>query len=263
MSTTNQSTDNEYKIISSLEMQIEVESRLEPEKRVISNIPSLDKATDGFVGGELIAISGPTKHGKTLLAQSLTYEFSKQNEFPLWFSFEVTAKYFLRAFPDLPLFYMPRKLKMNALDWVEEKCHEAYKQYNTQIIFIDHLHYLVDMAHVRQPSLEIGTIIRRLKLMAVEHEYIVFLLCHTAKGATAGDLTYESIRDSSFIAQESDSVLMLKRDTNNPESQQAKLLVDFHRRTGVLHQVISLIKTPEGYLREVEVRDYAQGGRDG
>jgi replicative DNA helicase len=256
------STPNEeYKIVSSHEMQIEVDSQGAPEKKVMSNIPSLDKATDGFVSGELIAISGPTKNGKTLFAQSLTQAFSKQNEFPLWFSFEVTAKYFLRAFPDLPLFYMPRKLKMNALDWVEGKCHESFKQYNTKIIIIDHLHYLVDMAHVRQPSLEIGTIIRRLKLMAVEHGYIIFLLCHTSKGASNGELTYESIRDSSFIAQESDTVFLLQRDMEHPDSNQARLRVEFHRRTGTLRRMITLVKTHEGYLREVETRDY--GGRDG
>jgi len=238
--------------VSSIEMKDELSKIDDQEIRYMSRIPMLDNLTEGFVAGELIVISGPTKHGKTLFAQSLTSQFTKQNAFSLWFSFEVTPKYFLKGFYDLPLFYMPRKLKTNALDWVIGKCIESYKQYRTRIIFLDHLHYLFDMARTRSPSIEIGQVIRRLKSMAVEHEFIVFLLCHTTKGASDTDMTYEAIRDSSFVAQESDCVLMIRRSTKEVDGNKARLRVEFHRRTGVLQKVVNLYRGSDGYLYQEE-----------
>ena len=240
-----------YEIISSIEMKVDLDARKDPDQKVLSNNHSLDQAVDGFLPGELIVISGPTKNGKTLLAQGLTYEFAEQNYFPLWFSFEVMPKYFLQGFPELPLFYLPKKLKSNAMDWAVSKMHESFKQYHTRVIFIDHLHYLFDMARVKSPSIEIGTIIRRLKTVAVEHGYIIFLLCHTRKGASDNSkLSHEDIRDSSFVSQESDSVMMIARNLKNPESNGAWLSVEFHRRTGVLRTIIELVKIG-GYLKEV------------
>ena len=241
----------EDRIISSLEMRDELRERPELDLVLMSHLPSLDRATEGFMPGELITISGPTKHGKTLFAQSLTIEFVKQNSFPLWFSYEVAPKYFLRNFPDLPLFYMPRRLQMNAVHWVIKKMIESYEKYGTRVVFLDHLHYLFDIARSRNPSIEIGTVIRALKTTAVQHDFIIFLLCHTRKGASeCKDLTYESIRDSSFVGQESDCVLLIYRNMKNPESNEAKLYMEFHRRTGILHTTIGLVKK-DGFLREV------------
>jgi len=241
----------EDRIVTSHEMWAEMKKKKELDIKLMSNIPSLDRATDGFVPGEMISISGPTKCGKTLLAQTLTHEFTKQNSFPLWFSYEVTPRFFLQAFPELPLFYMPRRLKMNAIDWVVKKVLDSFKEFHTRVVFIDHLHYLFDIARTRNPSIEIGTIIRVLKSLAVQHELIIFLLCHTKKGASEiQQLTYESIRDSSFVGQESDCVLMIVRNMKQPESNEARLFVEFHRRTGTLHTMINLIKRG-GYLMEL------------
>jgi len=246
-------TQENERIISSFEMQFELNQDKENETAILSNMPSLDKATDGFRLGELIVISGPTKNGKTLLAQSFTDEFTKQNVFPLWFSYEVAPRLFIASFPELPLFYMPRRLKTSEMDWLISKINESHKEYHTRVVFIDHLHFLFDMARVRNPSIEIGTIIRRLKTLAVTNEYIIFLLCHTKKGASLENkLSYESIRDSSFVSQESDCVLMISRNIKNPERNEAKLRIEFHRRTGVLNKMINLVKV-NGYLKEKEM----------
>lgn len=243
--------EEEYRIISSYEMREEIQAHKEKDFGLITRIPSLDELIEGFRLGELIVISGPTKSGKTLLAKSLTVEFYKQNIFPLWFSYEETTRYFLASFPELPLFYLPRRLKSTKVGWVEKKINEAYEKYNTRVVFIDHLHYLFDMARVRNPSIEIGTVIRRLKSLAVERELVIFLLCHTRKGSTDRKLSYESIRDSSFVSQESDCVMMIARNVKDPESCEAILSVEFHRRTGVLNRFVKLKKIG-GYLRELE-----------
>ncbi len=240
----------EDQVISSQEMMIRLKAQPDSILNVKSSIPSLDAAVDGFREGELYAISGPTKNGKTLLAQTLTVAFHRQQYYPLWFSFEVPARQFLNQFHALPLIYMPAKLKAHALPWFKERVYESFEKYHTRIVFIDHLHYLIDLAKIRNPSIEIGQIIRQLKSLSVEGGFLIFLLCHTTKGSSEDGLSYESIRDSSFISQESDSVLMIKRTPDKGENT-ARLRVEFHRRTGVLEKVIELTKV-KGYLGEIE-----------
>jgi archaellum biogenesis ATPase FlaH len=241
--------DGEDRVISSHEMALKLQDRPESIVNIKSYIPSLDIAMDGFREGELIVLSGPTKQGKTLLGQSLTAAFVRQQYYPLWFSFEVPIRQFLSQFREpAPLFYIPEKLKPHALLWFEERVKESFEKYHTRIIFCDHLHYLIDLARIRNPSIEIGQIIRRLKSLAVSGEFVIFLLCHTTKGATEDNLSFESIRDSSFISQESDSVLMIKRTPQDGETT-ARLRVEFHRRTGVMERIIKLRKV-NGYLVE-------------
>lgn len=212
----------------------------------------MDILIEDFRAGELITISGPTKNGKTLLAQTLTVNFGKQKQQPLWFTFEVPARQFLSQFPALPVIYMPAKLKAHAMDWLEDRIIESFEKYNTRIVFLDHLHYLVDMARMKSPSIEIGTVVRRLKGIAVNNEMVIFLLCHTTKGKQADGLSYDSIRDSSFVSQESDSVLMVQRRPEFGENA-ARVRVEFHRRTGVMERTVDLIKQG-GLLYESAVK---------
>jgi hypothetical protein len=170
----------------------------------------------------------------------------------------VPVRQFLDQFHVLPLIYLPSKLKAHALPWFEERVYESFKKYHTRIVFCDHLHYLIDLARIRNPSIEIGQIIRRLKSLAVEGKFLIFLLCHTTKGSSEDNLSFESIRDSSFISQESDTVFMIKRMPNEGENR-ARMRVEFHRRTGVFEKTIDLIKE-KGYLVEykrLSTRDFA------
>jgi hypothetical protein len=239
----------EDRVISAPELSLALESIAEPVVTVKSGIPTLDKHTEGFQSGEVYAVSGYTKGGKTLLCQSFTVEMIKQQIFPLWFSYEVPARQFLSQFQGVPFLYMPSRLRAHDMGWLNDRIMEAFLKYRTRVVFIDHLHYLFDIARSRNPSLDIGAVIRRLKSMAVEHGLIIFLLCHTTKGKSAGNLTCESIRDSSFVSQESDSVLMIQRTPKDGENC-AQVRIEFHRRTGVLEKVVKLEKVGR-YLREV------------
>lgn len=241
---------DKYPIISCYEMQDILEEQGSDKLfvNVKSKIPALDEAVRGFQDGELYVISGPTKNGKTLLAQSLTVAFAGQQVYSLWFSYEVHPRQFLSCFYDeLPLFYMPQGLVAGSMNWIEGKILESFKKYHTRIVFIDHLHYLFDMAQRGQStSLAIGAVIRRLKLLAVKHRFVIFLLCHTTKpGDEGADLSYQSIRDSSFVSQESDCVIMIQRT----EGTEAEARVEFHRRTGIFEKRIKLIKEGK-YLQE-------------
>ena len=241
--------DGDDKVITSLELHDKLQAdKHEPHVSVKSGIPGIDYACEGFQDGELIIISGPTKMGKTLLAQTFTANFSKQKEYACWFSYEVPARQFLDQFPILPLFYLPMNNKAQDFDWFMHKCLEAYFKYNTRIFFVDHLHFLIDMARINNPSLEIGAIVRRIKRFAVENDFVIFLLCHIKK-TDGEDISYRDLRDSSFIAQDSDTCIMIKRTPKDGQNT-AKARVEFHRRTGVMEWVVNLEKQ-HGYLREV------------
>ena len=247
--------DGEDKIISSFEADLSFKKSSEPVFKVRSGFPTLDRHLEGgFEGGELYAVSGPTKHGKTLFCQSLSVNLDQQQIPSLWFSFEVPARQFLARFPNLPLIYLPSKLKAHAIPWLEERIYESFVKYRTRVFFVDHLHYMIDMARMKNPSIEIGGVIRTLKRICVEGGFIGFILCHTSKGKTGADLNFESIRDSSFVAQESDSVLLIRR-TPEAGPNRAALRMEFHRRTGVIEQGLFLIKTSQGILGEHIERD--------
>jgi replicative DNA helicase len=238
------------KILTSYELRDKLFAEKRKSKTVIrSGIPGIDDACEGFQDGELIVISGPTKNGKTLLAQSFTNNFSKFGEHPCWFSYEVPARQFLNQFPDLPLFYLPAKNYAQDFEWFMERSCESHIKFGTRVIFIDHLHYLIDMARIKNTSLDIGTIVRRIKRFAVDNDFVIFLLCHIGK-AESEQLSYRDLRDSSFIAQESDTVIMIKRHPKKGPNR-AIASVEFHRRTGIMEKMVNLDKQ-KGFLVEVE-----------
>ena len=89
---------------------------------------------------------------------------------------------------------------------------------------------------------------RELKRIAVENGIIIFLVAHTKKALQYEVPTTEDIRDSSFISQESDIVLMMWRLRDKKTKEylpEARLAVREHRRTGqvgtigLLHSMIN------------------------
>jgi len=245
---------NEYqgqdKIITSYDMKAitDQQPRISP---VMSRLPQLDKYTGGFCPGELIAISGPRKAGKTLLAQTLTVNFAKQDVMSLWFSYELSSREFINRFPvELPVFVMPAKMRANSLEWVRQRVIEALGKYGIKMVFIDHLHYLFDLARMRNTSIEIGQVIRTLKLLAVELNITIFLMCHMQKLDPYTEPSDDNIRDSSFVSQESDCGIMVWRDIRT--ESEAWIKVCFHRRTGVLEKKIKYLKI-DGLLREATI----------
>jgi len=230
------------------------ETKDEPDNEVflMSGFPTLDASIDYFEGGELTTISGLTGQGKTLFSQSLTYNFAKKKKLSCWFSFEVQPKQLFQKFGDeLPNFTLPRRLQDKSLSWLNKKIWEAKVKYDIQAVFIDHLHFIVDMASKHNMSLEIGSVMRSLKKMAMFHNIAIFIIAHTGKTRLSkdkNDLDIDDIRDSSFIAQEADNVLLIWR-TNNQNEAMLKIAKD--RKNGTFSKIIPLVKG-EIFLREKE-----------
>jgi len=215
---------------------------------VKTGIPSLDVILGGFEGGELIVISGITGNGKTLFCQTLTRNIWNQGVYCIWFSYEVTPAHFLRQFGDtLPAFCLPAKLKGNSLAWLNQRIHEAKLKYEARVIFIDHLHFLIELSRNGNMSLEIGAIMRGLKKIALHHNIVIVLVAHTSKVRAETELDLDLIRDSSFIAQEADNVLFVWR---TKEEGEAILKVAKNRKLGIINKKIRLKKI-DGILREI------------
>lgn len=216
-----------------------------------SFIPSLDIALDGFELGELIVLSGPTKHGKSLFFQTLTNNFLEESEiYSLWFTYELPPRQLFNRFPKLPLFYLPEELEGHSLSWIGECIKQAKEKIECKAVFIDHLHYLLDLGRMKNTSLEIGAVIRGLKQLAIRYGVVIFLACHMKKTPNDREPNYDDIRDSSFVAQESDVAMMLWRcKEKNQYITAAKLKIETSRRTGIFEKII-LLEKKEGLLYE-------------
>lgn len=245
----------EDRVVSSYEMGLEL-SEQRPVFSIKAGIPFLDRELRGFEAGELIVISGVTKNGKTTFSRTLTEGFVKQNEFPLWIQFEIPARQFLASFPKVPLLYMPRRLKAADMNWIEERIIEGFQKYHTRVAFIDHLHFLFSLQASRNTSLDIGSVVRRLKMIAVREEVVIFLMAHTVKPKMdGGDMGFEAIRDSSIVAQESDVCLMIRRRPDQGDNI-AEVSIEYSRRTGTMKKKFSLAFMG-GYLREAAIMEDA------
>ncbi len=237
--------DGEDRVISSEEMleEMKAENR-KPIFKLKSEIPKLDELIGDFRGGQVIVLSAPTGQGKTTFAQTLTYSFKNQESNCLWFSYEVGFEDFIEKMPDTPVFYLPHRIKQNSLSWLEVRIKEAIVKFDAKVVFIDHLHYLLEMqkmAEAKSISLLVGMMMRELKRIALENEIIIFLISHMRKvrydESTLPDI--DDLRDSSFVGQEADMVLFLHRITEEFEGRlvftnNAILKVAKNRRTGNL-----------------------------
>jgi replicative DNA helicase len=243
--------NGEDRIITSYDLQDIVSYESENDNKVYSRLPALDEAIDGFEGGELIAISGKRKNGKTLLAQTLTVNFQRQDIKSLWFSYEMTPKQFLRSFKDeIPYFLCPMSLKAYSMPWVIERILEALAKHGISVVFIDHLHFLFDMARSKNTSLEIGQVVRELKAIAIKYNLIIFLMAHMKKVDFDKEPTDADIRDSSLLSSKSDTGLILWRIKNT--ENRAVLKVSYSRRKGVMEKKINIIKNDNGLIGEFD-----------
>jgi replicative DNA helicase len=255
-------------IISSHDLQKRLSS-LPKEPRYSMGIKGIDNLTEGFGPGELIIVTGYSGHGKTSFCQTLTMNIARNKIKSLWFSFEMTARQFLRKFNSpMPLFYIPEQGGNTGFDFVERATVDAIKKFGIRAVFIDHLHYIVEMipkGNLSQSAV-IGDVCRRLKQMAIKYNITVFLIAHTAqpKGEDNSNQqpTLSSIRDSSFIAQESDAVYAINRVKKKGFSSEiydndSWFLILKQRRMGTMGKKIKL-----SYINNTFVEALSNEGTD-
>jgi replicative DNA helicase len=234
-----------------------------PIKKFFSQMPQFDYFTDGFETGELVVISGHTGNGKTLLAETISKHFMDQGIKVAWFSYEVPTPKLLEKYSqqiELGL-YVPMQLESGNFDWIKFKALEAKTKFDCRMIVIDHLHFLVEMNPRNNMSLNIGAVMRQLKQsIAVNMNLVVLLISHQGQPDSEKEPGIEGIRDSSFIAQESDLVFIVYRQVDSNwdsksgmektyEEGRAVIKVEKARRAGTFRKRIDFIKDGH-WLRE-------------
>lgn len=182
------------------------------EKIISTGFGGLDKILKGFIPSQLIVVSAATKSGKTTFCLEMSKHM--QVEHPLWLSFEEGMAELLNKYEEhhgsIPDGTAPKSMKGNTLEWVEKKIVESKVKFDTGVVFIDHLHFIVPFSSERQ-DLAIGHAMRELKRMARQWNVVIVLIAHIKKVRVDRSPTLEDLRDSSFIAQEADTVIMLYR----------------------------------------------------
>lgn len=241
------SYDGNDKVISSFQAREIINSKKKEIKPLLSGFKSLDYIIKGFYPGELTVLSGLTGNGKTLLAQTLTQNFSLAKRHSVWFSYEVSIRQFLEQMEDdegvLSVFYVPSILKSSHISWIRDRIIEAQVKFNVEAVFIDHLHFLSDVMMRRNPSLEIGQIMRQINLLAIELQIAIFLIAHTTKIKSDVELGLGDVRDSSFIEQEASNVFYIwRRNATMGKDNQAVIKIAKNRRFGVRNLKINIEK---------------------
>lgn len=252
----------EDRVVSSLELAEEIKNS-PPIRGYLSMIPKLDEMTDGFREGNLITISGVTASGKTTFAATLLRRFAEQVINCLFFTYEVSNEEFIRKFGlEVPIFSIPRRYEKSKIDWLEKRIIESIAKYNSKIIFIDHLHYLLDMETLGRginTSLVIGMIMRELKRMAIQYKIIIFLMAHfkQVKLQEKEMPDISNLRDSSFVGQESDCVMILNRKKNEDKTDwidEAVLFVNKNRWNGRTGYVELIFR--DNQFKEISLINY-------
>lgn len=220
-----------------------------PQKGLVnSGLSMFDRLAGSFEKGEIVTISGKSGGGKTTFLQSLTYHFAQKEFKCLWFTYEVSPKAFLKRFVSLPFFYLPVVLVQSDLEWIERKIIECKVKYGVDVVFIDHLHYIIPPKHYQNMSILIGQAMREFKRMVSEHNIVLFLTAHPHKIPSEQDITKEDIRDSSFIGSESDMVIIVKRMKEDigkgtlEYTNKGRVTIDKNRRLGTLGYVNMRLK---------------------
>ncbi len=255
--------DGPDRIISAQEMEALCSVKNEKLQTFKTGFPRLDLLTGGIQTGELIAIGGPTKNGKSLTAQTMTKNLSDSGVAVLWFSFELPIPQFISVFEGRSVFFLPLKLTHGNLAWLRERIIEAKMKNDCRVVFIDNLHHIIDFERMRNIGLEIGQVIRFVKRLAVELNVCIIILCHSKKPEFTGKNTQEvsewDLRDSSFIPQESDATIMIQRKIDKETGRtlnEAIIKVCLHRRTGKMGEKVHVRKV--GYFLEEDRKYYGE-----
>lgn len=248
----------EYEVKLSPDIYLEL-AKLPEIESLNTGLPTVDRLVGGVVPGELILISGWTGGGKTTLARTFTRNFSRNNIMSCWFQFEETHQQFFRKFGTeniqaIPIFSLPKKNKPESMEWFEERVYESILKYGTKIIFIDHLHRLLDAGLRGNAILKsggsnvstfVGANVMNIKRIAIHYNVVICMIAHTTKPQPANSkdvLGLGSVRDSSFIEQESDTVLYVWRSEEHENGGNLKIAKD--RKNGTANRIIKMIHDP-------------------
>ena len=176
----------------------------------------LDEMTEGFEPGEVMILTGHTKHGKSKLAANLAWNVAQQGKNVMFINTEMTKMQVARRMNGMSKSDAPTKGKIYMNDRADLEAYDATalmeraKEIGCDMVIIDHLHFF--SRSTDNQTNEISKITKEFKEAAVQYELPLILLCHIKQGDTTKRPTLESLKGSSSIAQDADIILTVWRD---------------------------------------------------
>lgn len=214
----------------------------------------LDDAIDGIEGEEVIVVSGPPGHGKTTFCRTVMTRMAALGKRSLFFTFENAPKKIAAEHrtPEEAL-YLPLEHHAMNLEWIARRSVEAALKYaDLSAIFLDHLHYILPLDTADNMSIRVGHAMRFVKQeLAVKLGLPVFIVAHMTKIPHDQEPSMNHLRDSSLIACEADTVLVIwrRKDTDGMGAKLdtmtqslATLKVEKSRRIGTMGLKIEMFK---------------------
>lgn len=197
---------------------------------ISTGIKVLDEMTEGFEPGEMMILTGHTKHGKSRLATNIAWNVARQGKTVYFINTEMTKLQMGRRFNSLAGTESPKgKIILNdkaGLEYLDVlRIMERAKEKGCDLVIVDHLHFF--SRSVENQTAEISKISKDFKDAAVELELPIILLCHVQQGDTRKRPTLQMIKNSSSIAQDADVVIGVwmddKPDGDNSYSEILRL----------------------------------------
>ncbi len=184
-----------------------------------SGYPSIDKLTKGFVAGELIIIGGATSNGKTSLAVNMAQKMLASGQRVLFVTMEMTRTQLTSRmmfiddnFSDhAALLAFQRSDEFN-WESVDGLIANAVQELDINLVIVDHLHHFT--RELNNVSEDLGRITKEFQKNAHRHNIPIMVISHTRKGEGT---SIDDLRGSSYIAQDSDIVLMVSRKEEHPD----------------------------------------------
>jgi len=195
----------------------------------------IDDMTEGFEPGEVIVLTGHTKHGKSKLAANFAWNVAKEGKNVLFINTEMTKLQVARRMnamtkEDKTLsgkIYINDRADLDSRD--ATALMESAKEMGVDMVIIDHLHFF--SRSTDNQTNEISKITKEFKEAAVQLELPLLLLCHIQQGDTSRRPTLQMLKGSSSIAQDADVVMTVWRDDrpNAPDPFKTEVIRLAHR----------------------------------
>lgn len=214
----------------------DTEDRSGKVRGISTGLKGIDEMLEGFEPGEMMILTGHTKHGKSRLAANIAKNVAAQGKTVLYINTEMTKLQMGRRFNAM---LGDEKLKGKIL--LNDKAGLTYnnvlqimeraKEKGTDLVIVDHLHFF--SRSVDNQTSEISKIAKDFKDAAVEFELPLIMLCHLQQADTKKKPTLQMIKNSSSIAQDADIVIAVWMD-DRPDSpgDETQVLRLAHRSAG-------------------------------
>jgi len=215
----------------------------------------LDSVLKGLKNEDLIIISGASTTGKTTFVLNNILHLLERNKKILVFLLEGRLFYFIqrmmtikmkKSFTEITHFEIQqlkeefKKFEMYfytgpqsglEVDKILEKTKICKELYDIDLMVLDHLHKIVPRGRDNYSAL-VGRTVSALKDIAIDLKIPVVVICHIRKIKKREIPSMQDLRDSSFIHQDADVILMLWSNLEEPSKRDSTMVKVLKNKTG-------------------------------